>query len=58
MSDFDLLQKDIEYIKDSVKDLKDDLRSRFVTQDQFKPVKLIVFGMAGIILAQFIKDLL
>lgn len=40
-------------IKDSIEYLKKELVSledRFVTQDQFEPVKQIVYGLVGIVL--------
>jgi hypothetical protein len=56
--DFELLKKDIEYIKDAVKDMKEDLRTRFVTQDQFRPVKIIVYGMVALILTAVLSELI
>jgi len=63
-----LAQKDLDYIKLAIADLKqlivqmqqqnsDDMK-KFVTQDQFKPVKMIVYGMAGIILTGAIIEIL
>jgi hypothetical protein len=59
------LQKDIEYIKEMLKDLKDyfiktkeENEKRFVTQDQFRPIKLIVYGMIGAILLAVLSDVI
>jgi len=60
-----ILQKDIEFIKETVKDLRDYIHQvqesnentkkennkRYVTQDQFKPVKSIVYGLTAIVLS-------
>ena len=52
-----LKSKDIEYIKDETKDIKNSLdllakrvEEFYVNQDQFWPVKTMVYGLAGGIL--------
>jgi len=52
--DTNLLCKDIEYIKVEMRDIKDMLKDNFVTKDQFEPIKMIVYGLVGVILLSFI----
>lgn len=59
------LKKDVEYIKDMLKDLKDYFirtqeknEKKFVTHDQFRPVKLIVYGMVSIIMVSVLGSIL
>ena len=59
------LQKDIEYIKGMLEDLKgyfiatkQENNERFVTKDQFLPVKLITYGMVALILISVLSGLL
>ena len=44
-----LIVKDIGYIKDNIKEIKDSLDEKYVTKTEFSPVKLIAFGFVGII---------
>jgi len=53
-NDFDLLQKDIAYIKASLDELKKDLEHKYVTKEAFEPVRKLVFGMVSIVLLSFI----
>lgn len=59
------MQKDIEYIKQMMTRLetylietKKENDEKFVTQDQFRPVKLVVYGMVGIVLVAVLKQLI
>ena len=48
-----LVQKDVEYIKQSVDEIKRDLEElpdKFVSQDQFYPIRAIVYGLVGAVL--------
>ena len=45
-----LIKQDITYIKDSVKDINTKLNDNYVSQDQFEPVKRIVYGLVSVIL--------
>jgi len=40
----------VEYIELEVKEIKDKLESDYVTMSEFKPIKMIVYGMVGIVL--------
>jgi len=41
-----VIARDIDYIKKAI----DDIRKNYVTQQEFKPVRLIVYGFAAIVL--------
>lgn len=45
-----LLAKDIEYIKAQVNQINMKLDENYVTQDEFDPIKKIVYGMVSVIL--------
>ena len=45
---------DLEYIKRDVADIKRSLENKFVTQDQFEPIKRIVYGLVSIVLTAFV----
>lgn len=66
--DIMLAQKDLDYIKLAIADLKqlivqmqqqnsDDMK-KFVTKDQFKPVKTVVYGMVTLMLSAVILGIL
>ena len=46
----DVIATKIDYIQRDVSDIKSKLESEYVTQDQFEPVKRIVYGMVSVIL--------
>lgn len=59
------IEKDVEFIKKGMEELKSLFTQRessndtkFVTQDQFKPVKLVVYGLVGLIMISVLKELL
>jgi hypothetical protein len=45
-----LISKDIDYIKRDVAEIKTKLEADYVTQEEFSPVKKIVYGLVSIIL--------
>ena len=49
----DTLEKDIEYIKRDVGEIKDRLSIHYVTQQEFEPIKRIVYGLVGLVLFSF-----
>lgn len=53
-----LVAKDVEYLKRDVAEMKGDLKGKFVTQDQFEPIKKIVYGLVALILTAVIVALL
>lgn len=42
-----VMAKDISYIKDDLKDIKDILTNNYVTKDAFIPVKRIAYGLVA-----------
>ena len=52
------LEVKIDYIIDRVKDIEQKLEMKYVSQDEFKPVKTIVFGMVAIILTSVVVALI
>ena len=40
----------IDHIESNVRDIKEALQEKYVTQDQFEPIKRIVYGMVAIVL--------
>lgn len=49
-TNFELLQKDISYIRDDVKEIKDNLAAGYVTKLEFDPIKKLVYGLVSIVL--------
>jgi len=45
-----LMQQDIEYIKTTLVDIIERLDKKYVSKDEFKPVRMIVYGLVGAIL--------
>lgn len=45
-----LMQRDIAYIREDVKAIKNALNQNYVTKDQFDPVKKVVYGLVSLIL--------
>jgi hypothetical protein len=45
-----IIATDIKYIKQEVRDISDRLDKDYVTQDEFDPVKRIVYGMVSVVL--------
>jgi len=43
-----LISQDISYIKEILDDLKKQLEEKYVTKEEFQPVKLIAFGLVGV----------
>ena len=52
------LQKDVEYIKKTIKELKDAQQHNFVTKAEFEPIKRIMYVMTGTILTAVVVALL
>jgi thiosulfate reductase cytochrome b subunit len=45
-----LMAQDISYIRETVKDLKVEVQAKYVTNDQFEPIKKIVYGLVSAVL--------
>lgn len=52
-----LIRQDVKGLKEDVDDLRATLDTKYVTQDQFWPVKTIVYAGAGIVLVTFLGAL-
>ena len=53
-----LMAQDILYIKENMKSLKTELEGKYVTTDQFEPIKKIVYGLVGAVLFAVIAALM
>ena len=47
---FEVIDTKLNFIMQSVKDIKQDLEKNYVTRMEFDPVKKIIYGLVGIIL--------
>lgn len=56
--DIKVIQNDVGYIRDDVKEIKYSLQQNYVTKDQFDPVRKIVYGLVGLILVAVVGALL
>lgn len=45
-----LIQQDVVYIKENIRAIKDELDGKYVTTDQFEPIKKIVYGLVTAVL--------
>lgn len=52
------LQKDVEYIKKEISEIKALVENKYVTMAEFQPIKNIVFGMVGLVLVSVVGGLL
>ena len=53
-----VIQKDVEFIKINVSEMKEKMEKDYVTQDEFKPVKNIVYGVVGLLLTSVVGALI
>lgn len=53
-----LMQQDLAYIKANIDDIKDKMENNYVTQEEFKPIRNIVYGMVTLILTGVVGALL
>ena len=54
----EVIANDIHYIRRDVEDIKSKLEKEYVTQDQFDPIKKIVYGLVSVILTTVVVGLL
>ena len=47
---FEVIDTKLNFIMQSVKDIKQDLEKNYVTRMEFEPVKKVIYGLVGIIL--------
>lgn len=52
------IERDIKYLAKSMEELRQDLRTNFVTRHEFEPVRMIVYGMVALILTSVMAALL
>ena len=45
-----MTQITLKTIYDAVQDLRDEVKDTYVTKDEFTPVKLVTYGIVGIVL--------
>lgn len=55
---YSLIENKLNMVVDDIKDVQTTLRSSYVTEDQFSPVKTVVYGLVGIILTSVIGAIL
>jgi len=53
-----VILSEMKTVKDDVREIKDKLEKDYVTEDEFAPVKNIVYGMVGTILLAVIGALI
>lgn len=53
-----LMMKDISYIKDDLAEIKMKMDSKYVSKEEFDPIKKLVYGMTGLILTGFVIALI
>lgn len=49
---------DIHYIKRDLEEIKQELTGRYVTQEEFDPIKRVVYGLIGLILVSFVGSVI
>src|SRR3990167_2846824 len=49
-----LMTQDMSYIKEDIREIKDIMNVRYVSRDEFDPIKKIVYGVVGILLSAVI----
>lgn len=54
----EVIANDIQYIRRDVEEIKTKLDKEYVTQDQFDPIKKIVYGMVSVMLTTVVVGLL
>ena len=52
------IRKDISWIKNGVDEIKGNLDKKYVTKEEFDPVKTIAFGLVGVIVVAVMGSLL
>jgi hypothetical protein len=53
-----VIQKDLEYIKINVKDIRDKMEKEYVSRAEFEPIRNIVYGMVTLVLTGVVGALL
>lgn len=58
VTQYDVLETKLDHLIEDIKEIKDHMKSNFVSQDQFAPVKLVVYGMCSVIMLSVIGALM
>ena len=53
-TDFALMRKDMDNMAKDMADVKTSLNGKYVTQEQFWPIKTLVYGATGIMLVAIV----
>ena len=56
--DIEYIKKEVDGVSKKVTDLDDKVSKNYVSQEEFKPIKMLVYGLVGIILVAVIGALL
>ena len=57
-SDIAVIKNEIKHIRDGIDEIKDELKTKYVTKEEFNPVKKIVYGAVAFILVGVMGGLL
>ena len=52
------IQKDVQYIRKDVDEIKDKLERMYVTHEEFEPIKKVVYGMVATMLLAVLAGIL
>lgn len=50
-SEFQFLLNQIDNLQNSLSDIRDEMRYRHVSQNEFKPIKMLVYGLVGTVMS-------
>ena len=53
-----VLANDMKYVKEALKEIKDSLGEKYITQEEFKPVKMIAYGTVALFMAGVVGAIL
>lgn len=54
----DQIQEDIRQLRDDVDALRQEVEKKYVTKDEFRPIRLVVYGAVALILAASFSQIL
>lgn len=57
-SDIAVIKEQVSTIKGDVRDIKDRMEKDYVTQDQFEPIKRLVYGTVTLVLSAVVLGVL
>ncbi len=53
-----LLQNDMSYMKDKIDSIDTKVSNHYVTKEEFQPIKMVVYGLVGLILVAVVGALI